>query len=129
MSDITIRHAARQFWDKEGYPIELFDWAKKYGDWNYRIVKDEEFLSNNGSKCKVTTVWLGDNMEDELCGLDKEPNYKPRIFGTWIRSPDFDKELRHETHDLALLRHDAVVLAIKTGEDAALNKIFEECGV
>lgn len=117
------------YWDKNGQPIELLQWGTEFSNWEYKLVADEEFIGNDGTVHRVTTVWLGDNFEDELRDPDcaNKPGYVPRIFGTLIRPAQ--SELRHHTLDEAKKNHDIIVQCLKSGDLETLNKMIEDCGV
>ena len=46
-----------RYFDREGNPMELLDWARLCEDYDYKIVKQEEV-----GKYFVSTVWVGLNM-------------------------------------------------------------------
>lgn len=42
------------YFDKDGNPIDLYEWARKHEDFEYRSV-----ANNENSRWRVSTVWLG----------------------------------------------------------------------
>lgn len=67
------------FFDKDGKPLELYEWAKQMEDFNYRRIKYE--ILPNGYI--VSTVWLGlDHSHSEIMKLI----FETRVFekkGSW----------------------------------------------
>lgn len=70
------------FFDREGRPLELFEWAKLYEDPDYKQVR-QDYLPGG---IRISTAWLGCNYNFSVTGLP------PIIFETMIF-------LRHEPED------------------------------
>lgn len=146
-------------WDKDGNPIDLRTWMKLIRDDSYKFIRFDSVRSpikpdpstmpskRRGGEwekwgyvldktlifdVEVTTVWLGDNSNDEMLAISgaldiNSPDYKPRIFGTLIHSLGY--EFRHSTLTEALERHIYIVKAMKNGDKKAVDLLFAKYGV
>lgn len=88
------------YYDRQGKELTLMEWAKKFDDSQYRVIRHEIF-----DKCHVSTVWIGINMQIfRKCPIE--------IFETMIFLVD-DKEEnplrdyleRYSTEEEAILGH------------------------
>jgi len=89
------------YFDKDGKPIDLFEWAKKFEDLSYKVIEQTEL--RNG--LWVSTVWLGLNH----CYSEGEP----LIFETMVfKNKEIGKELdmdRYNTLEEAKEGHKKMV--------------------
>ena len=63
------------YYDKEGKPMEMLEWAKLLEDKNYQIIKQDTFKNGNF----VSTVWLGLNYN---FGKGKPLIFETMVFDT-----------------------------------------------
>lgn len=88
------------YYDREGKPISMYEWAEKFNDQSYKRIGYTE-LPWGG---RVSTVWLGlDHGFGEV---------GPLIFETMVFPKDSFSELdcqRYSTEDQARAGHDAMV--------------------
>lgn len=102
-----------EYYDRQGKPIELTDWAKRMNDSKYKIVKQTH---NVGRGWMVSTVWLGLN---HRFGEGPPLIFETMVFAEhdWLRNdpigvepglPDHDQE-RYTTEEEALAGHEAMV--------------------
>ena len=112
------------YYDREGNPISLHEFAALFETGNYKIVKQTTV-----DKQIVSTVWLGIDhsfgdteapliFETMLMSVDLHPKV---FFNKVYLTPDFSDEWgfqeRYSTEEEALKRHDEIVQMIKSVED------------
>lgn len=100
--------AMPKFWDKDGHEISLLEWSKLFCDYKYRLIA-KDCVEKGNCRVKITTVWIGDNFEDEMLS---EPPDKPRVFGTLITIDGQyggQLEMRHHSAEQAQVRHAKLV--------------------
>jgi hypothetical protein len=100
-----------RYFDRQGKPIELMEWARLLDDHDYKIIKQETV-----GRYFISTVWLGLNHNWIREGL-------PLIFETMIfhenkesfseEDPFGDYIERYYTEEEALSCHEALVNKIK----------------
>jgi hypothetical protein len=97
-----------RYFDRQGNPIEILDWARKCQDYDYKLVKQEEV-----GKYFVSTIWVGLNMS-------MWRNNPIQIFETMIflnegsdeerrNDPICDLIHRYSTEEQALAGHERAV--------------------
>jgi hypothetical protein len=103
-------------YDKDGRPLEMLEWAQLFEDHAYKRVAVST-VSVDGSKVRVSTVWLG---LDHRVG----PDGPPLIFETMVfRNGSGEECYRYSTLSEAEAGHAAVVAALEEG--AALDMRVE----
>jgi len=94
------------YFDRQGKPIELMDWACKVEDKKYKVILQEEI-----GDYFISTIWIG------LCFISSERN-KPLIFETMIFSDDDDDlnnyQERYETEQQAIDGHNLAVMLVRS---------------
>ncbi len=109
--DDPVRHFRR-----DGSPCSLDEWARLQGDPANRLVAEDE-VENRAGRWRVTTVWLGNDVERDCLG-DEPEDGRPRIFGTlvwgWEAGAGFAPggESRYATEAEARAGHAAKVAAL-----------------
>lgn len=84
------------YYDKDGKPMELMEWAKKFKDLKYRIIAQDKV---NGYR--ISTVWMG---------LDHQfGNGPPLIFETMAFQEDEKYQDRYTTLEEALQGHQKAI--------------------
>ncbi len=84
------------FWDRDGCPMELLDWAKAFGD-----VPGRTLALTQVDDTSIITVWLGVDEDDEV---------PPRIFGSIaMTSGEYHDEIRACTQAEAMEAHARLV--------------------
>ncbi len=97
------------FYDKEGAPLTLMEWADMNEDLSYRIVEQTSEGEGEG-EVMVSTVWLG---LDHQFGLDGPP----LIFETMVFGGISDGELwRYHTNPEAVDGHQTACAYVFGGE-------------
>jgi hypothetical protein len=97
--------STQSYFDREGFPMSLEDWATRFQDHDYKIVKQER-----SGKYLVSTVWVGINM----CF---RPDLPIQIFETIVFSIEDEKHDNPDqlvrgdsTEEEALVGHERVWL-------------------
>ena len=88
------------YFDKDGTPMTLMEWAAKFEDFDYKVV-----ASDNGKIYQVSTIWLGINHNF----ADDGP---PLIFESMVFPLDSYEDQdcrRYATEAEALAGHDELV--------------------
>lgn len=91
------------YYDKQGKPLELLEWAKRLEDMEYKRVAVDE-IDNR----RVSTDWLGLSHQ-----LGEGP---PLIFETMIFGTDEEYCARYSTEAQAIAGHAEVVRKLRAGE-------------
>ncbi len=99
-----------RYYDREGNPLELMEWAKLCDDDNYNIVKQELV-----GKYFVSTVWIGLNM-CMFKGI--KLIFETMIFPQGkidfaVEDPIRDYQERYSTEEEALAGHEKAVRVVK----------------
>jgi hypothetical protein len=98
------------YYDREGEPIAIEDYARLHADYAYKVVAKEDL----GSSGEVSTVWLG--IDHNFFGAGP-----PLIFETMIFGGRYDEEQwRWSTLDEARAGHARIVAALKARRDPML---------
>jgi hypothetical protein len=90
------------YYDKQGNPIQLREFAEKFEDWGYRCLKQSK-VHDGTELITISTVWLGLDHGWDGGG--------PLIFETLVRS-DSDTEqamYRYSSEEQAMEHHDHIV--------------------
>lgn len=94
------------YYDRDGKPITMEQWAALYEDRDYKIVSKTQL-----GDVLISTVWLG---IDHRFGFGE----LPVIFETMI-FPESDYQERYATEAAALAGHDQAVEHVRSGDYAA----------
>lgn len=106
MADDTTPANSPLYWDRNGNPIDVHQWAALKTDTTYRTVRRDRL--DNGDT--IITAWLG---------IDQLSEPEPHIFGTIARAADgswYDHLERFSTSERdALERHDELYRELADG--------------
>lgn len=90
-----------EYYDRQGRPLDMMDWALKLEDPTYRIVARDELCDG---EVIVSTIWLG---------FDHGYGGKRLLFETMVRRDNkWDEQHRYSTEDEAREGHRQVVEAL-----------------
>jgi hypothetical protein len=109
-NDRNDRKTGLHHYDKDGTPLELFEWADKFEDFPYRKVANTDC----GDGIHVSTVWLG--LDHNFSGVGP-----PLIFETMVfaKRPEYaainNYQERYSTLDEAKAGHDRIVSGVRSG--------------
>jgi len=98
-----------EYYDRQGKPLTLFQWAALVEDVEYKRVAYDELVGPEGL-IRISTIWLGLDYS-----FDYRSEHIPIIFETMIFGWDFN-ELecwRYPTEEAALAGHDQIVAYVK----------------
>lgn len=91
-----------RYYDRQGNPISMMEWCKKFEDNGYKRVSFDK-LEN----CYVSTVWLG--VDHNFLGGN------PLIFETLVFGGPLDGEMyRYHTEEEAIKGHEEMVTHCKS---------------
>jgi hypothetical protein len=101
------------FYDRDGNPIDLMEWARLIEDFRYKIVAQEHILTPSGTPVFVSTVWLGVDHAFRLSGRE----VPILIFETMVfmdlddrtHMDDLDM-VRYSTEEQAIAGHNETVM-------------------
>ena len=92
------------YFDRQGRPLTVKQWARLFEDWGYRLVARTELAGG----MVVTTVWLG-MVDSTIDGA--------RLFGTAVTAGGSPQEVaRYDTLAQAQLGHEQIVDKVSSGQ-------------
>lgn len=105
MTEHDTEDIAPRYVDRDGNPIDLMEWGKRFEDHGYKIVAEETVTVTAGSSIQVRTVWVG-----IICPcLDEQPF----TTGVRVEGGRFTTVAQYDTLEEALVGHRDVVIRMR----------------
>lgn len=100
------------FYDRDGLPLDLMVWARKFEDWEYKRVAFDE-----ADGVEVSTVWLG---LDHNWGDGRPLIFETMVFG----GPHNEEQWQYSTEAEALAGHERAcgLVGLKVNDTSTRRK-------
>lgn len=92
------------FFDRQGQPVEVLDWARKFEELDYRFVADQQVRG-----WRVVTIWVGIDSGTGFIMGGPPAIFETAVFPAGDGDADYDGQVRYATEEAARAGHDQVV--------------------